>query len=584
MSKFFITNNSGIFQKIQKRVNESEYQTAFEYIRESIFALSTKKLVVNNQNGVLRSNGFAVITGTLAWENGEAVNESTLIKIHNAFRGNVNEIREKAIGNYAAAILKNDCLFVFGEIPGFYNIYSYCVDGTWLISNSLYDMACVMREVLTINKFAVTESTVQDGILLDDTYYNEIHRLSGFNHIKVTHNSFDVIEEELLYPMALGSLDEKVERYSHLSKSYGEKMSAAYGAPAISMTGGLDARMVLSSYLAAGIKPHLYYGTGDSFITNTYSQDKEIDKLFAEKFGLVFHDESWATPTPVNKYWDKYLNQFGFYYDTYAGSDATMESIIQSPCQLFTFGYCGELLRNLPWIESRDKDYFTLDEYINEFYLTKDVLKSVVESDKYFEYIRAKQIKICKYYHLDINHIANEDIFYLSLERRKSADAAMLNFVNFIKFCSYLLGQYENLLAGRVTCEEAKDSGFMLRCLNSLMPEVLDVPVFSHCRMREFFRDTMTLTPQNQNNGLCKNRIKELIRNKCPRIYGIIMQAIKGQNTWRFAKDTDIINIILTLFKKYDSFNLVRSNKIVDKRRLIKYVMKVYAINRVGKK
>ena len=347
------------------------------------------------------------------------------------------------------------------------------------------------------------------------------------------------------------------------------------------MTGGLDARMVLSSYLSAGSKPHLYYGTGNTFVTNTYNQDRMIDKQFAEKFGLIFHDEIWATPNPIDKYWDKYLRLYGFYFEAYAGSDAIMESIKNNPCQLFTFGYCGELLRNLSWIESRKKDFFTIDEYIDDFYVTPSVIKEIVNSDEYLHYIRAKQVKICEHYHLDVNHIANEDIFYLSLERRKSADAVMLNLVNFMKYCSYSLGQYENLCAGRVTCQEADNSSFMLHCLNALYPAVLDVPVFSHCTMRPFNRETMILTPQII-PVTWKEKTKKMLKDKLPWLIFLYRKIRKANNTWRFTDDETIYRYILSQNEISDAYSmLLHREKFDDARRLVNFTMKAYALRNV---
>lgn len=587
MSKFFITNNSKIFRDIKDLVEESAYRVSFEYNKEELGVLTTQKLTFENQNGAKCDCGFALVTGTMIWDEGNAIDADTLQKIHTSFTGDVNSIRKRALGNYAVAVLKENSLYVFGEIPGFYNIYYYHVGKDWLLSNSLYDMAMVLHENLTLNKLALIEASVQDGNLLSDTLYNEVGRLSGFNFLKITKETFEIVEEEHLYSLAKGTLDEKVKRYTDISVSNARKIADAYGIPAVSMTGGLDARMVMSSFLAADVRPHLYYGTGNSLLTNTFQEDKNIDKIFSQKFGLTFYDRSWATPDPMDKYWDKYLKLYGFCYSVYAGSDAVIESIKDIPCKLFTYGYCGELLRNLPWIEARKKDYFTLDEYIDEFYVPKSVKDKIVQPEEYVNFIRNKQLRICKYYHLDPNHIANEDIFYLSLERRKSSDAKMLNFINFVKCCCLPLGQYEGIVSGRVTCKEAEDSKFMLHCLHSLRPEVLDVPVFSHCTMREFYRETMSLTPQNNMNNAKeikatrKNKIKTILKTNMPFLVKLKRMLIKPKSAWRHPKDEHICNYIQFLFSKYDTYDIINSRKFEDIRRLNKYVMMIYAVKKI---
>lgn len=572
MSKFFLTNDPVLFQRAKKCIKESLYQIAFVY-ENSIFAISTKKLAVDNQNGVKCEDGFTIVTGTLAWSEGKAIDNNTLIDIFHHFDGDINKTRENCIGNFAISILKNNTLHVFGETTGFYNIYYYNTNDKWLISNSLYDLAIILKGELELNELALIESTVQDGILLNDTFYKQIHRLSGFDYIRISNQNFEIIEENQFYPMCQGTLSEIVEHYKELAISYGKKMASAYGSPTISMTGGLDARMVLSSYLAAGIKPCLYYGTGNSFITNTFHEDKEIDMQFASKFDLCFFDESWATPNPIDKYWSKYLKLYGFYFMPYAGSDAVFESIFNNTSKLFTYGYCGELLRNLPWIESRTSSYFTLKEYMDDFYLPDAIKAQIVNEDVYEQYIWDKLVRICKHYNLDVNCIPNEDIFYLSLERRKSADSAMVNLVNFMKYCSYSLGQYENLKAGRVKCIEASNSSFMLRCLDALYPSVLDVPVFTHCTIREFDRETMSLK-------LHQESAFDVLKKKIKKSFPWLVRYLR-KYMCKFNGDEEKYQYIRSLYDNYNQHELIYRDKITNERRLVKYIMNLYAINKL---
>lgn len=582
MSKFFITNSKTLFQKTRKTAEESDYKVAFVYEpeKEGVYALSTKKLTIDNQNGQQVGDGFIIVTGTMAWGGGEAISTSILNQIFNSFNGDINQVRQNSIGNFATSIYKDNTIYVFGEMVGFYNIYYYSTEKEWLISNSLYDIYLLLKDNLTIDEMSLVESTVQGGILLDDTYFKEVKRLSGFNYLIIKDGSIEVVEEEILYPMAQGTQEEKIEKYKGEAVTYAKKMSNAYGSPVISMTGGLDARIVLASYLSAGVKPQLYYGTGNSFITNTYVEDKQIDCQYASKFGLSLHEESWATPDPIDGFWDKYLKRYGFYFDVYAGSEAVFDSLERSSNQLVTFGYCGELMRNLPWIEGRKSKYFTLKEYLNEFYLPYIVKRQVVKSDEYEKHILNKLIRICRYYHLDTEHISNEDIFYLSLERRKSADSHMLNLINSMKYCTYLLGQYENLLAARVNCEELSNSGYMLRCLNAIYPEVLEIPVFSHCTLREFDRDSMSLKEPVDKVGMVYN-LKLLIKKYFPRV-AIYFGRIKGNNKngWRFDNDHNLYQYVLKLYDKYDSYQLLNRGLFEDSRVLVNYVMRIYALRK----
>ncbi|MGL5058021.1 MAG: hypothetical protein ACRC6A_11750 [Fusobacteriaceae bacterium] len=91
-------------------------------------------------------------------------------------------------------------------------------------------------------------------------------------------------------------------------KKQSEMVVKNYKNVATNMTGGLDSRMVLASYLAIGAKPILLYGIGNSFSTNTYKEDLKI------KYNLELIIMNWKF---VEVYFygieisDKILTRFG---------------------------------------------------------------------------------------------------------------------------------------------------------------------------------------------------------------------------------------------------------------------------------
>ncbi len=575
MSKFFITNKKEIYLKLAKDVEASPYSKGFSYESEDMYAITTQKLTLKNQNGKRAGDGFALITGTLAWKEGTPACSAVLDEAYNMFDGDVNNIRNQSAGNYAISIYKNKRLTIWGEVTGFYDIFYFQSQGSWLVSNSLYDMYMVLDQNLTINKMCLLEQFAHNGIILGDTFFNEIKRLSGYNFLRVTKGSFECVEEKHFYPLWDKSNNDAVISFKKAMNHSTQKVYRAYGQPTISITGGLDARMVLASFLSIGAKPDLYYGTGDSFITNTKKKDKDISRIYAKKFNLNLFEESRKTPTPLDKYWDKYLNLFGFCYYIYASSDDMMSSIMDNPNQYFTFGFGGELLRPLSWIEERKSekgnDSFTIDEYINSYYITEYTNMCVVPIDEYRSYIREKLVKICDYYCLDPYHLATEDVFFFDLERRKTADSHMLNLVNYMKYCSYHNSQYNVLLSSRVCYKDAQNSKFMLHCLLSLYPKLLEVPVFSHCVMREFDSSKMELVPVPK---IIDDRLKDVLRKKFFSIY-LYLRRLKSGSWYN---DKLHYERTYELFLKYDYLNIIRNSKEMMDLKHLYYVMRVYAL------
>ncbi len=579
MSKFFVTNRSELFKRIKTVVEESPYEVCFE-CSDKLYALTTKKLCADNYNGRKEPNGFITITGSLIWQDGYAVDKSVLESIYTNFDGNIDLVRNTSLGNYAVTIYKNEALYVFGEATGFYNIFYYKSDGCWLISNSLYDMYLVLNDRLTVDKMSYIEYIVQNGILWGDTIFNEIKRLIGSNYIKLENGCLDIVDSKVFYPMFNGSVEDAVRQYSELMREYAKKMTKAYGAPTIAMTGGLDARMLLASFLSVGVKPDLYYGTGNSFITNTHDEDKEIDRIYAQKYGLKLHEVSWESPIPVDKYWEQYLSYYGLYYKTYASSDAVMKSVEENKTKSLVFGEGGEMLRNQEWIDARDSDSFTLDEYIDEFYLTKDIMDTIVDAAEFRSYIREKYKKICQYHNLDTQKISNEDIFILTLERRKTADSSTINWMNLIRYDNAQMTEYEGLLAARVRNGDTFGAKFMLQCYKQMYPDILDIPVFSHCRMRKIDRDKLVIyVPMTW-----KRKTKDMIKKYFPCITSFLSKIIRRNTGFPDEGDEIRYKNVVELNRLYDKREWFRIEKFADPRSIVSNTMTCYAIKEIFNK
>lgn len=575
MSKFFITNKKSILGDIRKRVEESSFEICYSKEGE-ISCLTTKKLAVEHINGIDKDNGFITVTGTMIWGDGNRVDGDIINKISEIYDGDINSIRKLCVGNYAVSVADNEKGCVFSDLSGFYDVYYFCQDNSWVISNSLYDLYIVLKSILTLDNLSIVEMIRQYSILNGDTPFHEIKRLRGFDYIKFDKNNIELIEEDHPYPLAKGTFDENVEKYVSFSKSYAEKTYKAYGTPTIAMTGGLDARMLLASYLSIGVKPDLYYGTGDTFITNTIDQDKFIDRQYSKKFDLKLYEESWKTPEPMDKYWEKYLEIFGFNYDVYASSNDVMESVINNPNNYFILGEGGEMLRNQTWIDERNKDYFTIDEYLEDFYVPQDIKDSIVDVDSYMQRIRKKYLDICRYYQIDPCHIASEDIFLLTLERRKTADSVTMNWMNLIRYDSIQMIQYEGLLSARLGYKDTSNARFMLYCQEKLFPEVLDIPIFSHCKMRKFNRDRMMISERFSFKRAAKTVIKEVT----PSVFTFIRKNYHKDQAHSTSKNTLVFNRTMELYNILNKSELFHIDKFTDQRSLVRYVMFLNAINK----
>lgn len=544
MSKFFITNNKEISQKIIKEISSSEFKLCFNTECDNIFAFATQKLKVTHTNSLKINNDFIITNGTLIYKDGNKTENWK--QLYTDYNDNIKTIRQYSIGNYAICIKKGNTIDIWGEESGAFNIFYYYEKGSFLVSNSLYELAKIIKEKISINELNVIEEAAQFTILGDETIFNEIKRLSGTQHINIQNNSFKIIEEKILYPILNIDAKECAHNVATRLKHKAISIYKILGNPGINMTGGLDARISLAAYLSVSSKPFLNYGIGNTGLTNTKDEDLQIDLLFQNKYGLDLRIGSWKTPIPLNRDWEYYISKYGFGAYVYSASADVMNYYENSQGNIMTFGFGGELYRNLPWIENRTKSYFNVDEFIDEYYITGDAKLMTQDIPHYREHIKKKIIKLCERYNLNPNHIDNVDNFYLLIEYRKTADSKTLNLVNMMKFSNLLLLEKECLENARVSIENMKQSKFMLQIINSLYQEVLDIPIFSHCQSRIYDPKSESLLPEHKP---LKTSIKQNIKHITPSIVlNHLRKASKNKHTTKN-------NEVLTFLKQYLNSN-----------------------------
>ena len=493
MAKFFITNNKDIFNGVVSKIKESPFKMGFIFEHRNLYAVSVKKLFLNNENAWCRGTNMVITTGTPIYKE-SLYNENIL----DEFDGDVNLFRKNIIGQYAISIKRDDVTIIFCDAIGAYSIYYYNDGVDYLVSNDIIDMAKVLGDRVKSSDINILEEVCQNSILCGDSLYEGIRRLRGYEKILISEKTGFIVEKLPIQKRLLGiSYSECVKELANRFKYKAGVITKVLGNPDIFMTGGLDARISLASYLSIGAKPSLHYGVGDSVITNTKKNDLEIAKIFSHRYNLPFYEEDWSTPSPIDKYWDKYIAKYGVYAKNYAASDCIMKSFESLPNNISTFGYGGELYRNLPWIENRKKKFFTAEEFVDEYYIggthAKQLTVGVVD---YRDMLIGKIKKLCEDYGLDPNRIDNKDNMYLLTEYRSYADTYMLNMMNQMRYSNLLLLEQDCLELTNIPIAYMNYSKFMLDIIKNLYEDVLEVPIFSHCVVRQYDKDKGVLAPE----------------------------------------------------------------------------------------
>jgi len=513
MAKFYLTNDLGLFDKVNNLVEESEFKPSFSYAGNGIYALATHKLREDNVNAYKEGEDFLIATGTLIFKGGNDLKE-----VFDNYSDPISN-QDDTLGGFCIAKFAHGLLRVSCDVMSGYDVFYYHNNNEFFISNSLYDMAVILKERLTVNSLNIVEYVAQNNIINNETFFNEIFRLfDDFIEIDIKKNTFSTVGFTLQYPMCSESSDDCAKKMAERLKKYAASVVGLYGRPDMCMTGGLDARTVLASFISTGVLPNLHYGVGNSYITGTNTTDLDIDRLLKERYGMSLREGNWQTPEPFDRDWDYYITKYGFDSLFYGTSGNVIKFYESMPERITATGQVGEMYRTLEWADSWNKPFFTLDEFLDSYYLRNDILLMTEHVEGYKEHIRRKLKHICDKYSLDENRIAIEDYFYFLLEYRKRADMTLMNFLNKISYSCYLLYDRVCLQAARLSCEDLRGSSFMLKVINQIEPSLLDIPVYSHGKLRTLDKDNLKLMPlQLSINDRVKAFLPQSLKNHLKR-------------------------------------------------------------------
>jgi len=497
MSKFLITNAKELSRSCRNNIKQSKFSLNFDYEKDGLYALTTRKLGVQNENAYQEGNDFVIINGTLVYDGVSGV--MCLKKLLMDFKGDINSVREKCIGNYAICINKNGIITVFGEAAACYDIFYYHNGEAWAISSSIAELAKILWDKLTINKLNVLEAYARYAILNNETVFNEIYRLPGNNSITINNNVFTINKVET--PFKDGSdYNSTIDAITKDMKYVAKTLSENYGTPTISMTGGMDSRMSLASYLAAGVKPRIVYGLGDSSIAVSGKNDCNVDRLYSEKFGLEFEVFPWNETKPLDKYWHQYVEDYDEGTITYGGNKDTIDYFFDPKSSFCEYGFWGEFYRDAGWLLTKnDKDYVTIEDFAEKWYL-KSMEENVIE--KYpglKQHIVEKLYKVCENHGMNPMKLSSSDLILLALNYYQRAHSLILNFVNRYKYCHYVMSESCIVFNTNVPCTNRKKGKLIIDILMNLYPQVLDIPIYSGWKYYKFNRITKTIELDTKN-------------------------------------------------------------------------------------
>lgn len=500
MSKFLLCSSGiGFSDNVDKSLGHG-FSISTRNNNKDYHHVSYNKMNFDSKDCYISDVGKVSLVGSFVYKDQNSERGLKYILDDFLVNKDVSEIKRKMIGNYAITIEVDDGFYCFCDANDIFDVFYSLTDNDWSISNNINDVVTSIEREVIPNKNAILETVVQNGILDNQTIFDAVFRVKGYEYLYFSEGSncpevkqheiisFDFEEQENLdYPKEI------IKECSDVAKV----ISSAYENIAVCMTGGLDSRITLSSYLSVGAKPSLFYGVGNSGLTNTKNRDLDIVNLIKDEFNLDLRIMDWSVGDDVNSSWDNLIEKLGMLGGIYSGISNVHRELSEFKGEtLVDFGYFGEPLRNVEALSAFDDDVFTLEQFIDDIYIDKNIKLSISkeEYEEFRIYLFDKAKLICERYGLNIKSLNKNDYCKLHNEYRKSADTALVNLMNYYCYSINLLSlpQVETKVK-QIPVKEKANSGLMLKVVNKLNPKLLSLPIFSHCRDCVFCNETYTL-------------------------------------------------------------------------------------------
>lgn len=561
MGKLLIGSNLNDVNYLNKIFTQCGFKASGNYKNSSIYIYVYKKLRINTNNFVEFDDGFIIGTGTYIYNN--KIDKEALSDIYIDFKkhGLVN-IRNKIIGSFAILINMGEEIYLFVDNNNTYDLYYYLANEEVLITNTYWHIFKVKHT--DIDEVRMIERTFLNSNLGSATPYKEIKKLLGNEYIYGNKNNWVLKNFNCESTKTTYCLD---NLWLQIKKDYAF-LDSLYKRSGICMTGGQDSRINLAILLSEGMKPICYYGEGNSIMTWTKEEDLKIVRSIAEKEKLEVKLMNWHDINLSSFKLKELLYKYGELVTIYG---CNFNFINEFECNIdvdfLSFGYFGEVFRNVETIENYPNEEYTLKEFIDNMYIRKDLKLFYRKYDVLRETIYKEMLEICKKKNIDPMLLKKADFQKINTEYRKSADIVLNNFANiFFYSFPFLANKKYTDASETIDYSEKSNAKLILEGFKMLSPELLDINFFSHVKKKKYNKGKNELV----DNKFMFENLKEKLKNKTNnekllnilrKAYRIILKDKKGY--------IELDNNFTEKKKMYDLLKKSGINDILDLDKMV---------------
>ena len=501
MGKIVICTDNEKMKRFQMLFGE-HFSVSSEFSTELLHITAYKKLRINNENFYrIDDNNFIFGVGTYLYKSDGST--EALRKILEDYSDEFN--KEDIAGSFCIAIMKNNKLEVFIDSGNTYDIYYNITNDEIVLSNTIYHTALVLGEK-QFNYENILAECISFAYVSNETFCKNIYRLSGKETLVLVNGAWSLLTSSEVYNCSTPvDIWERLENKTSGIRNLIRK-------PGVFMTGGQDSRLYLAFLMKHGYEPTLYYGKGNSFNTCTKENDALVVEQISEKLSLTMKYMDWSEVQ--DEQMDDRLLKYGELFAIYRGNKNIFDQFEKEiECDAVFFGYFGEIYRNVETISDYKKEYYTLDEYIDEMYLSSSLKVLCSNYQDFRNKFRDSLKKVCEMKNIDSNRLCKKDFVKLNAIYRERADTRMNNLVNQFMYTAPFFGDGEIVRqAENIEYDKKNNSVLLMEGIYYYKPELVKVPFFSHIKEKVFNPETFELIDKKVVSKY-KESVKKIIKN-----------------------------------------------------------------------
>lgn len=587
MGKMLLTNNRQWYQSLTALFADVDFHVSGEVAGEgnSPDFISYHKINFANENVYTENDGFIGCSGTLVYKK-ECGSQALKALYEDLKRKDLQQIRKDLLGTFAVICKIENTVMCFVDETGTYAFYYLCEKGKYILTNTFYHIQKMSGQKYLPE--VLKENVVQYGVVGNKTPFENIYRMLGTDLIRIDCDSgemqIDFIEMNH-YDIKSGTIEEAAAQVNAVAQGIFEDSKCVMQDVAVFLTGGVDSRLVLGNYLAAGIRPTVFSWHGAHNTMNSIDNDLQAVRKIAEATQLNMQAVDLSKEDQFHEISLRMYDRFGECATIYNGNPIWYNILKDYNVGFADYGNVVEILKewDVEWDFLGKK--ITLSTYTDKFINWMGMIKEGEGRDRLKADLMVSFGRIADSNHIDKENMTNEDCMILVSEFRLHADTAVNDFANV--FCySFPFCTQRRLMSvvDKVPLAYKFEKKLNLTMQRQLNPKLLEIPFFSHCEVMTLNEGDLSLQEKHKRSikkeiisAVKRTAIGQFVKPAYCAVRDAIFhrrEVVLRNQIYRSLKNSVAFNAMNLTYKKEDVRYFAGWLRYCDMCRMVDYLIK----------